>query len=563
MKKFIIILLAVAALGIAGCEKWLDVNHNPNSATTATPDLILPGVLYTFSASQGDFGATAAAWMGYWYHAGGWSGWYTTKKYDISTAFADYTGYYTGPLTDNVYVRKNSGSNVVYPAITDVVDAWYYSRLVDLYGDMPYSEACKPELTLSPKYDDAETIYKSLIHRLNNAIAVFDSAVNGYHASANPIYFFKKSVDIIYQGDFTKWEKFANTLKLRLVMRMTNVRTAAQLKTEMDSTVARGFITSTVTSNPGYSVSSGKTMPLWNSYGKSYNGTLASATTQYCLNSYIQRKLNLLADPRLLQYFYAPTGAAGVLIGTPFGTDGDLVAQPNVTKAGNYSFVLIANNYTGPTGSPIVSSGDGSLDPSKIFLLSEAYFLQAEAISRGIIAGGNAAAGTAYTNGIKASLADSKVIAADQTTYLANVDVAWNAGWSAQEQIKRIINQKWIANYFINFVESYNDYRRTGYPNPIHPGYVQDVANDPLYEMLTYYPSGIVKGSNNSRQIPRIMMYPQGEFNINKAAVQAAVDKITAKYTVTFVNTSWPFDARVFWDTAPKNGFAYPASYNY
>jgi hypothetical protein len=545
MKKFIIILLAIATLGVTSCEEWLDVNHNPNDATKATPELILPGVLTNWSADVAGFATDAGAWMGYWYHAGGWSGWYTTKKYDISTGYYNAFGYYYGQLTDNSFIRKNSGDNVVYPAITDVVDAWYYGRLVDQYGDVPYSEACSPDVTLTPKYDDAEGIYVDLIHRLNGAIVAFDSAANAKDHLTNAIYSIKKTADVIYAGDFTKWKQFANTLKLRMVMRMTNVRTVAQLKAQMDSTITHGFIAADVLGNPGYTSSSGKTNPRWNSYGKSFDGTISSTTTQYALNAYIQRKLNLLADPRLTQYFWAPTGAAGVLIGTKFGTDGDLVAQPNTTKAANYSFLFIAKDYTGPTGNPLVNSGNGSLDPSVIFTVSEAWFLQAEAASRGIIT--TITPAVAYTNGVTASLVVSKVAAADRTTYLATADVLWNAGWSATEQIRRIINQKYIANYFLNMYESYADYRRTGYPNPIHPGYVNDPINDPEYEMLSFYPSGIIR-----RQIPRIMPYPQGEFDINKAAVQAAVDKQIAKYGVTFTNTSYPFDARIFWDTAPK-----------
>ncbi len=88
--------------------------------------------------------------MGYWYHAGGWSGWYEVKKYDVSTNFYNAFGYYTGQLTDTKFIRDNCGDNVVYPAITNVVDAWYYSRLVDLYGDVPYSEACSPGITFTP-----------------------------------------------------------------------------------------------------------------------------------------------------------------------------------------------------------------------------------------------------------------------------------------------------------------------------------------------------------------------------------------------------------------------------
>jgi hypothetical protein len=545
MKKFIIILLAVATLGIAGCEEWLDVNHNPNDATNATPDLVLPGVLTQWLVDAQYFSTTPGAWMGYFYHAGGWSGWYEVKKYDVSTNFLNSFGWYTGQLTDNKYIRINSGTNVVYPAITYVVDAWYYSRLVDTYGDVPYSEACSPELTFTPKYDDGAEIYTSIIHKLNVAIKTFDDAVNAPNAAANPIYSFKKATDIIYAGDFTKWKQFANTLKLRLVMRQTNVKSVADLKKEMDSTKVHGFITANVTGNPGYLVSSGKTNPWFSSFGKSFSGTLASANTQYCLNSYMWRKLTLLNDPRLTKYWFAPTAAAGVLIHTKFGTDGDLVVQPNVTKAANYTWMFIADNYSGPTGNPIVNSGDGNVDPSKLYLLSEAWFLQAEAAARGIVTGG-VAANVAYTNGVTASLNDSKVAAADQTTYLARADVLWDAGWPLDEQVRRIINQKWIANHFINMFESYCDYRRTGYPNPMHPGYNNDVT-DPSFEMLSYYPSGIIR-----RQIPRIISYPQAEFDINKVSVQAAVDKQIAKHGVTFTNTSYPFDARIFWDTAPK-----------
>ncbi len=275
MKKFIIILLAVVVLGITGCEKWLDVNHNPNDATQATPDLILPGVLKTWLASQLDFSTTPGAWMGYWYHAGGWSGWYEVKKYDVSTNFYNAFGYYTGQLVDTKFIRDNCGDNVVYPAITDVVDAWYYARLVDLYGDVPYSEACAPGTTFSPKYDNDQDIYLNLVHRLNKAIKVFDDAVNDPNAAADPKYSFVKSKDIIFAGDFTKWKQLANTYKLRLVMRMSNTKTIANWKTEMDSTVVNGFITANVTGNPGYTVSSGKTNPWYSTYGKTYNGTKA------------------------------------------------------------------------------------------------------------------------------------------------------------------------------------------------------------------------------------------------------------------------------------------------
>ncbi len=543
MKKFIIILLAVAAIGITGCEKWLDINKNPNDATKTTPDLILAGVLTNWASDINGLSALTGAWMGYWSHAGGWSGWYSEKKYEITASYLNLYGYYTGQLTDNRFIRLNSGTNIVYPAITDVVDAWYYSRLVDCYGDVPYTEACQPDITLTPKYDDAKTIYLDLINRLDKAIAAFDSAAVATDHLTNAKYAFNTSVDIIYGGNFTNWVKFANTLKLRLVMRLTNVQTTAELKTEMDKTIGLGFITAKVTGGPAYSASSGKTNPLWNSYGKSYDGIIVSGTTQYCLNRYIHSKMSNLADPRLTTFKYFFPGPsvtsqgypANSLVSIKYGTDGDLIAQPNTTVAANYSFMPIAADWTSKV------SGNGALDKQVFLTLSEALFLQAEAAARGIITSGLTAQ-AAYTNGITTSLADSKVADGDQTTYLALANVAWDGTWTVAQQIERIINQKYIANYFLNHFESYCDYRRTGYPNPKHSGYVIDAVNDPNQEMLSYYPGGVIR-----RQIPRIFPYPQAEYDLDKANVQAAIDK----QGVPFTTTAYPFDARVFWDTAP------------
>ncbi len=112
-----------------------------------------------------------------------------------------------------------------------------------------------------------------------------------------------------------------------------------------------------------------------------------------------------------------------------FGKDGDLVVQPNVTKAGNYSHVFIANDWTGPINNPRENSGSGHIDPARLFLASESYFLQAEARVRGIITEGMTAE-AAYTAGITASLNDSKVAAGAQTTYLEASNIVWDPAWT-------------------------------------------------------------------------------------------------------------------------------------
>lgn len=531
MKKYILILITIAAVGFTSCEKWLDVNKNPNDATVATPDDILPGVLTTWASQVSDLNTTVAAWMGYWSHAGGWSGWYTTKKYEVTASFypGAFNGYYMGVLTDTKFIRDNCGDNLVLPAITNVVDAWYMSRLVDLYGDVPYSQACDPGFAY-PVYDDDQDIYEDLIARLDVAVETFkDAAAN----PANKIYVINKDKDIIFKGDMNKWKKFANTLKLRLVLRMTNVKSDTELQGLMATTASEGFITETVTANPGYSSSSGKTMPLWNTFGKSYDGIVTSANTQYCLNAYLHRKLAALTDPRLNQFFFPGANAGGTLRSMKFGTDGDLVTQPNTTIVGNYSWIPIANNAVAGSNGASVS---GATDPTKIFLRTEASFLQAEAAVRGIISG---TAKDFYETGITQSMNDWKIT--DGTIisdYISAGLAAWNDGDALNVKIAKIIEQKYISNYFLNMFESYNDYRRTGFPNPKKPGTSFDTDN----EMLSYYPSGIIR-----RQIPRLFPYPNEEFTLNKANAEAAVEL----QNVEFITSKYPFDARVFWDKAP------------
>jgi hypothetical protein len=531
MKKYIIILIAIVAIGFSSCEKWLDVNQNPNDATKATPDLVLPGVLTSWASDINGLNTTAGAWMGYWAHAGGWSGWYSEKKYEITSAYypGAFNGYYPGVLTDTKFIRTNSGTNVVYPAITAVVEAWYYSRLVDLYGDVPYTEANTADKTLTPKYDTGAEIYADLIKRLDEAMTAFDDAVNADDAATNANYSFKVASDIVFAGDFTKWAKFANTLKLRLVMRMTNVKSVSELKAMLDNTSSLGYITADVTASPGYVASSGQTNPLWNQFGKSFDGVNTGANTQYILNAYFHEKLKGLSDPRLTKFFFAPPAAAGVLKSFVLGTDGDLVAQPNSTQAANYSWVLIASNAAVTAG---VASGSGATDRAKLFLLSEAQFLQAEALVRGVITTGTASA--AYLAGVTSSLDAAKVATADKATYLSQATVAWDDAAAAGAKIARIIDQKYIGNYMLNNFESYNDYRRTGLPNPKGLG--------PNFEMLSYYPSGLIR-----RQIPRLFPYPNDEFTLNKVNVQEAV----ARQGVEFTTSKYPFDARVFWDNAP------------
>ena len=308
----------------------------------------------------------------------------------------------------------------------------------------------------------------------------------------------------------------------------------------MDNTVAYGFITADVTGSPGYLASSGKTNPLWNSYGKSYDNVKTDPNTEYILNAYMHMKLQGLTDPRLTNFFFPGASAGGVLKSFVLGTDGDLVAQPNATVEGNYSWILIcANAALGSNGT--AATVTGALDKQVLFPLSEAQFLQAEAQMRGVIVGATTSGATvaaSYTAAVTTALTVARVTTVNQTAYLAQANVAWDNAATDAAKLEKLIDQKWIANYFLNHFESWNDYRRTGFPRP------KGGAVNPLYEMLSYYPGGTIR-----RQIPRLFPYPNEEFTLNKTNAMDAIGRQTG---VAFTTSEYPFDARTFWDNAPK-----------
>jgi hypothetical protein len=520
MKKFLIVFSSVLLISLSSCEEWLDINYDPNNATSASADLVLPGVLKGWADNATGYATTFGAWMGYWAHAGGWSGWVSEKSYTVGASYAGGTmnSFYTGPLTDLKYIMEQDDLKglQVNKAIATVAWAWYYGRLVDMFGDVPYTEALNPTNT-SPKYDDGQEIYNDLIVKLDEAMAVFQAAIASPLA---PEYAFKKSADIMYGGDFAKWTRFANTLKLRLLMRQTEVA-GAGIAAKIATTASYGYITADASVNPGFDKVAGKMHPLWNSFGRSITDVETSARSQYVLNNFFSNLMNTLNDPRFTKYFQPGISAAGgAYRSIKFGeSDGSSSVHLNSSQAANIGWAVLQD----VTNTPPTDLGYNRR--AIIIPLSEAYLLQAEAIQRGYMAGD---AKAMFEAGVTASCTWAQVPAADIAPYLTSG--VNRADWDASaNKIEAIIYQKYIANYFLGHMEAWMDYRRTGYPDPL--------ASDATNSMLTYYFTYV------RRQVPRLFPYPQLEFDINTDNVQAVI----TKYGVP-VDNFYTFDARTFWD---------------
>ena len=222
LKPILTTLLTVVFL--SGCSLFdLDINENPNSPSSSAPDLLLTqievSVLNTFAGLEGDL-ETFNGFMG-------------TQGLSLFNLSANSYGgtwnsLYTGPLKDLEGLIAVSQASPHYLGIAQCMKAYTYSTMVDLWGDVPYTDAGKGDLTeknTTPKFDKDADIYNACFTLLDQAIANFSKSspatVNG---------------DIMYAGSAAKWTKFANSLKLRMLIsgRLAIPDAAAKVKTILD-----------------------------------------------------------------------------------------------------------------------------------------------------------------------------------------------------------------------------------------------------------------------------------------------------------------------------------------
>jgi hypothetical protein len=298
-------------------------------------------------------------------------------------------------------------------AILDIMEVytWYY--LVTTYGDIPYSEALNIDNTF-PKYDDALTIYKDLLTRLNADLAALDPAQASFG-----------SADAIYDGDPVQWRKFGNSLKLKMALTIADAD-AATARTAAETAVSGGLLGSNADNAKfPYVTTTPNTNPIW-------VDLIQSGRLDFVAASTITNTMNTLNDPRRPFYFTLdPTGKYSG------GTPGVSSAYPNFSH----------------TAVPITNADF----PGNILDYAEVQFLLAEASSRGFAVGG--AAASFYNTAITASITDWGGTAATAATYLAQPSVAY----SSANYKQRIGTQKWIALYNRG-IDAWIEQRRLDFP---------------------------------------------------------------------------------------------------
>ncbi|HMG09082.1 MAG TPA: SusD/RagB family nutrient-binding outer membrane lipoprotein, partial [Mucilaginibacter sp.] len=218
-----IFTVALLALSLGACKKSFDINDNPNSSTNAYPGLVLTNALNTTATTTTgsyEFYRFASPWIGYWNFSGSVSGFLEERSYNITSNYSGATNTWPN-LYDNLedyYYLEQQGKTLNKPyfvAFAKTIKAYDFQYLVDFYGNIPYSQALQSVKFIRPKYDKDITVYEDLAKQLDSAATLLKSSPKV--ASSDLSY------DIVYGGDLTKWGKLVNTIKLRLLLRQTEI----------------------------------------------------------------------------------------------------------------------------------------------------------------------------------------------------------------------------------------------------------------------------------------------------------------------------------------------------
>ena len=503
--KHLIFLAAILSMiGFASCKKtWLDVNQDPNRVTDAnvTAELIFPAAAN--EVGQLAVGSTSLQeWMGYWAPNGGFVPQQNVISYNIDFTFGDglFQAYYN-TLFDlhQAQVKGLANGDSDLAAASSILSAKLFQEVNDIFGDVPYSQAFQTNQFTTPKYDASQDIYSALQLRLDTAIMYLNT-----YAPSNAF----SAADIINHGDVTRWIKLARTLKLRLLIRQSEVpgfdpsaeiAKIANGGNVIDNILGPG---ESISVNPGYVNDVNKQSPFYGAHGWTPSGVQSDQATN--ANNYIITILSNTNDPRIGRFFF-PAGfdVANGFVGNVFGDPVGTLAQSS------------ASSYFGPA---LV----GELDPNLVGLgysmnqfiypSYESLFLYAEAVARGWIPGDadDALAEAITESFVWLGIPDAATAAASYIT--ANPSITTMGSASTPSDRDRIVAfQKYIANTGIDPQESFFDLNRLHF------------LTDNSY--ISTLPTKI------SNVLPLRYLYPQSEYTTNgvNTPKQVAGDEFTKK----------------------------------
>jgi hypothetical protein len=475
MNKYIkgtaILLASGIMLASTSCKKFLDVNDNPNnlSQDKATMQLALPAAQHQVAYVMGNVMTEVGGFLSqYWTQAPAATQYFDYDRYNFDATDGDreWGQLFNGALKDLQFVEKKAvelkDSN--YAAVALLMKAYTYQVITDVWGDVPYSQALKAdEGILNPKYDAQSAIYDGIIKDIDKALAYL-ATTSTKHPGVD---------DVIFNGDMTMWYKFANSLKLKVLMRQskTGAGSNAAAFASLSGLTGADFLGYGEKAQVQYIDKFNNKNPLFASIaGLGNDNNVASKTIADTLNSY--------GDPRAGYFFTVPS--SGLVTGIQQGlAAGSSPALPTTTP----------RTQVGPT---IISA----TTPVIFMSGTEVLFLLAEAHERALLSG---TAEDTYKQAVESSMHDCGDI---DTTGLGLFDAAPYA-WDADPamHLQQIGVQRWIALCGTQNLESWIEQRRTNYP-ALQPSFASQLPAGQMPARLVYPNQEATSNSNFPGQKP-------------------------------------------------------------
>jgi len=413
MKKILTVILSLVLIFNMGCKKFLDINHSPNAVSDATLDMVLPaGIVASAYEIGGRYQVLGGIWAQHYTSYPGGPQYMAIESYNlgVSDFGGSWSSLYTNALNDLEYVKNKAAEqeNWNYYLITTTMQVYTYQVLVDLYDEIPFSEALQMK---PPKYDNAQTVYDGLIERL-------DEAINKYKNGGDAVKPGKE--DLIFGGEMDKWLAFANTLKLKIFLRQTNIRpSVAELGIKAMYTNNDVFLSSDACMSD-FVDQSDHSNPFYETEFKRFGNV------NICASKTAVDYLKNNNDSRIGNY-YQPLSEGGNEY------EGNVQGRVRVDGA--------ADPYSAPNV--------GGTNPVYFMTAEESMFLQAEAIARGW--------GTGDAEVLYVSAINENTVSTGYALYPSS--------GSIEDKVKAIITQKWISMINRQGLEAFFEHNRTGYPD--------------------------------------------------------------------------------------------------
>jgi len=566
-KSTFLVALALSFF-FAGCSDYLDVDTDTDRPVAAPINQLLPNVQLGVR-NFNDYQFYSAEVLSVYTHQ------FTTREdpdqYGARPSNTPMTNEW-----DNVYLTLTDIETLIatasestatsetgdqmYVGVAQILKAYLMSSAVDLWGDVPFSEATQLEQGIvSANFDDQQEIYQGVLDLIDSGKANIAS-----EAGKKP-----GSEDLFYGGNMAQWTKFANTLKLKLYNQIKTTSIFSQ--SDFDALVTEdNFFKSSADDfqfdhTANQSPTDERNRLFVSAYGSTQFGDYQSPWFYEILKGMNPNIFKGIEDPRIPYYFVnqlqegelppdqgnattgdpnadywdASTGFYSIRFGS-IGPDRDHAAENSTTYPGIFPSGGFYDDKSGPTID--ITTGTG-VAPHRILTYDEFLYIQAELINAGLMTGSasdklkeamvasfakvdEVVRGTG-TSQVVPVLSGSEAVIGTPLSYIEKVIVLFD-GASSEKQLEIIMTQKWVST-FGDSMDQYTDYRRTGYPVLANP-----VGSSPEYQLNNNdgFPlDDEVTVQNNAFQLS--IFWPQSELNLNQ---NAPAQKNPATYTIFWDN---------------------------